>query len=110
MARTNPEFVGQGVARTLPRPSSILAHNWLNVRRLGLIVFEDNPRAIRLYERLGFEHEGVMREFGSKRGGYVDAVVMGAYTADDYREIRQPTMPAPSPPGRSMRCGLVGAL
>ena len=54
-----------------------LADNWLNIRRLGLIVFADNARAIGLYEKLGFEHEGVMREFGFKRGQFVDAVVMG---------------------------------
>ena len=77
MVCTHPEFVGQGVGRTLTETVIDLADNWLNVRRLGLIVFADNPRAIRLYERLGFEHEGVMREFGFKRGGYVDAVVMG---------------------------------
>jgi len=77
MVCTHPEFVGQGVGRTLTEAVIDLADNWLNVRRLGLIVFADNPRAIRLYERLGFEHEGVMREFGFKRGGYVDAIVMG---------------------------------
>ena len=54
-----------------------LADNWLNLRRLGLIVFADNEQAIGLYERLGFQHEGVMRDFGFKRGAYVDAVVMG---------------------------------
>jgi L-phenylalanine/L-methionine N-acetyltransferase len=77
MVCTHPEFTGQGVGRKLTETVIDLADNWLNVRRLGLIVFADNPRAIRLYERLGFEHEGVMREFGFKRGGYVDAVVMG---------------------------------
>ena len=51
--------------------------DWLNVRRLGLVVFADNDRAIRLYETLGFQREGVMRELGFKRGTYVDAVVMG---------------------------------
>jgi putative acetyltransferase len=65
------------VGRRLTEVVIDLADNWLNVRRIGLVVFADNPRAIRLYEGLGFEHEGVMREFGFKRGAYVDAVVMG---------------------------------
>jgi putative acetyltransferase len=77
MVCTHPEFVGRGVGRTLTEVVIDLADNWLNVRRIGLVVFADNPRAIRLYEGLGFEHEGVMREFGFKRGAYVDAVMMG---------------------------------
>lgn len=33
----------------------------LNLRRMGLIVFEYNPRAIRSYEKAGFVHEGRVR-------------------------------------------------
>lgn len=77
MVCTHSEFVGQGVGRALTEAVIDLADNWLNMHRIGLIVFADNPRAIGLYEGLGFEHEGVMRQFAFKRGGYVDAVVMG---------------------------------
>jgi len=77
MVCTHPEFEGRGVGRALSEAVIDLADNWLNLRRLSLVVFEDNAHAIRLYERLGFEREGVMREFGFKRGRYVDAVVMG---------------------------------
>ena len=77
MVCTHPDFGGRGVGRALTEAVIDLADNWLNLRRLGLIVFADNPRAIGLYEKLGFEHEGVMREFGFKRGQYLDAVVMG---------------------------------
>ena len=77
MVCTHPDFGGRGVGRALMEAVIELADNWLNVRRLGLIVFADNEHAIGLYEKLGFEHEGVMREFGFKRGQYVDAVVMG---------------------------------
>ena len=77
MVCTHPEYVGRGVGRALSEAVIDLADNWLNLRRLTLIVFEDNAQAIRLYERLGFEHEGVMREFGFKRGRYLDALVMG---------------------------------
>ena len=77
MVCTHPDYGGQGVGRALTEAVIDLADNWLNLRRLGLIVFADNPRAIGLYESLGFQHEGVMREFGFKRGEFLDAVVMG---------------------------------
>jgi len=77
MVCTHPDYGGRGVGRALTEAVIDLADNWLNLRRLGLIVFADNPRAIGLYESLGFQHEGVMREFGFKRGEYLDAVVMG---------------------------------
>jgi len=77
MVCTHPEFERRGVGRALTEAVLDLADNWLNLRRLTLVVFEDNAHAIRLYEKLGFEHEGVMREFGFKRGSYVGAVVMG---------------------------------
>jgi putative acetyltransferase len=77
MVCTHPDFGRRGVGRALTEAVIDLADNWLNLRRVGLIVFADNPGAVRLYESLGFVHEGVMREFGFKRGQYVDAVVMG---------------------------------
>ena len=68
MVCTHPDHVGRGVGRALTEAVIDLADNWLNLHRLGLTVFVDNPRAIGLYESLGFQHEGVMREFGFKRG------------------------------------------
>jgi RimJ/RimL family protein N-acetyltransferase len=44
---------------------------------MTLRVFAANERARRLYERLGFEVEGVLRdEFMVGRGEYVDDVLM----------------------------------
>jgi putative acetyltransferase len=77
MVCTHPDFQRRGIGRALTEAVIDLADNWLNLRRLSLIVFEDNTHAVRLYEQLGFEHEGVMREFGFKRGAYLDALVMG---------------------------------
>lgn len=52
---------------------------WANpvVRRLELEVFSNNPRAIHLYEKLGFEHEGRRRRAFFKDGGWLDSLLMG---------------------------------
>ena len=49
----------------------------LGVRRLGLGVLATNGRAIALYERAGFAHEGCRREAVRLRSGYVDELFMG---------------------------------
>jgi RimJ/RimL family protein N-acetyltransferase len=39
-------------------------------------VFENNPRAIRAYEKAGFVHEGRLRQAEFKDGKYIDILVM----------------------------------
>ena len=53
-----------------------LVDNWLAIRRLELTVYTDNDRAIRLYERFGFEREGIMRAYAFRAGGYADVIAM----------------------------------
>jgi RimJ/RimL family protein N-acetyltransferase len=50
-------------------------HNPL-ITRLELEVFTDNPRAIHLYEKVGFEIEGCKRRAVLKENGYHDTYVM----------------------------------
>ena len=47
-----------------------------DVRKLELHVFPWNEPAIVLYERFGFEREGLRREHYSRDGEYLDAVLM----------------------------------
>lgn len=49
----------------------------LNLRRVGLIVFEYNPRAIRSYEKAGFTHEGRVRKVLLRDGKRWDFFYMG---------------------------------
>jgi RimJ/RimL family protein N-acetyltransferase len=51
------------------------------ISRLQLQVFENNPRAIRLYERLGFRHEGRRRGAVVVDGRKLDVLLMA-------REVR----------------------
>jgi RimJ/RimL family protein N-acetyltransferase len=46
------------------------------VFRLHLMVFNNNPRAIHVYEKLGFQHEGTWRSAYLKHGEYLDLVQM----------------------------------
>jgi RimJ/RimL family protein N-acetyltransferase len=49
----------------------------LNLRRVSLTVFEYNPRAIRCYEKAGFQHEGCVRGGVNREGQHWDELYMG---------------------------------
>ena len=66
----------RGVGTALMQAGIDLADNWLNLTRLELEVYSDNESAIRLYERFGFEREGVMRQHAFRNGQYVDSIMM----------------------------------
>jgi RimJ/RimL family protein N-acetyltransferase len=57
----------------------ILLHGFttLNLHRIFLRVHADNQRAIRLYEKIGFVHEGRQRQAEYHGGQYHDIVFMG---------------------------------
>ena len=82
MVATHADWGRQGIGRRLTEELVDLADNWLNLARLGLIVFTDNAHAIRLYEDLGFKIEGTMLRFGFGAGEWMDAHVMGRLVVD----------------------------
>ncbi len=53
------------------------AFNSLNLHRLSLGVFAFNEPAIRLYQRLGFTHEGTQREYLNRDGQRYDMLMFG---------------------------------
>ena len=72
----DPDFEGRGAGRALME-ALIDEARARGGRRLTLRVFAPNERAQRLYERLGFEREGVLRgEFRVGDDEYVDDVCM----------------------------------
>lgn len=70
------DWQGRGVGSALMRAGLDLADNWLGLTRLELEVYTDNEPAIRLYERFGFEREGVLRRHAYRDGRYVDSLMM----------------------------------
>lgn len=67
---------GRGAGTALMAALIDLADRWWNVRRLELHVYNDNTRAIALYERFGFEREGLFRAHAWRDGAYVDTLAM----------------------------------
>ena len=65
----HPAYWGKGIGSRLMAKIIDLADNWLNVQRFELEVNVDNPAAVRLYEKFGFEIEGTKRwhAFGDGR-------------------------------------------
>jgi len=49
----------------------------MNLHRIQLEVYAENERARKVYERVGFQVEGVRREAMYKWGRYMDVVMMG---------------------------------
>jgi len=62
----------------------LLRHGFstLNLHRIYLRVFEDNPRAIRSYEKAGFVHEARMRQAEFHDGQYHDVLFMSVLRPD----------------------------
>jgi L-phenylalanine/L-methionine N-acetyltransferase len=70
---------GKGVGKALMSAGLDLADNWLNLTRLELEVYTDNEAGVRLYERLGFEREGTLRQHAFRGGQYVDSYMMARF-------------------------------
>ena len=62
----------------------LLRHGFktLNLNKIMLEVYENNPRAIRSYEKAGFVHEGRKRQGMYKDGKYFDVLLMSVLRAE----------------------------
>jgi L-phenylalanine/L-methionine N-acetyltransferase len=69
-------YAGRGAGSALMAAVVDLADNWLQLKRLELSVYADNARAIALYERFGFEREGLSRAYAWRDGAFVDSLAM----------------------------------
>ena len=76
------EYWGKGYGTDAMRLLLQYAFYELNLRRVSLGVFEYNPRAIRSYEKVGFCHEGRMRQYLNHEGQRWDIRFMGILRED----------------------------
>jgi RimJ/RimL family protein N-acetyltransferase len=66
----------RGLGRSMLKEVMRIAFRELGAHRLFLDVFEDNARARHLYESLGFQYEGVMREAAQRDGRWCNLRLM----------------------------------
>ncbi len=67
---------GQGVGTALMAAMCDFADQWAQILRIELTVFSDNERAIGLYRKFGFVHEGTHRGYAMRHGAYCDVFSM----------------------------------
>lgn len=77
-----PEFHGKGYGRQAMELLVNYGFNELNLHRLQLTVFGYNEPAVKLYEKLGFQHEGTYREFLQRDGQRYDMHLYGLLLSD----------------------------
>jgi UDP-4-amino-4,6-dideoxy-N-acetyl-beta-L-altrosamine N-acetyltransferase len=80
----NPENKVPKAGTLLGRAILTLAFTIANLHTLKLKVLENNIRAIKLYKKLGFEKEGILKEFIFRDNKWLDVIIMGM-TEDEYR-------------------------
>lgn len=74
---------GKGLGEEALRAALLLAFEEMNLERVTLDHFTDNKIASKLYLKVGFQYEGVMRHGGKKDGKYVDLHLM-SMLRDEY--------------------------
>ena len=76
---------GQGIGSRLLGALLDVADNWMNLRRVELMVYTDNEPAIALYRKHGFEVEGELRDYAVRDGRHVNAYAMARLRDADLR-------------------------
>lgn len=76
------DYQNNGVGSALLSTLIDVADNWLMLVRTELTVFEDNARAIHLYEKFGFEKEGIKRLAAIRNGKYENEYIMARINPD----------------------------
>jgi diamine N-acetyltransferase len=76
------EYWNQGYGRESMRLMLQQGFDTLNLNRIYLRVYENNPRGIRSYEHAGFQHEGRERQAHYMEGRYFDVLRMSVLRSE----------------------------
>ena len=100
----HPDFWRLGIGTALLEAVLNIADNWLNLTRLSINILTDNAGALALFEKFGFESEGVRKKVSFGNGRFQDDHVMvrlrNTFIYDHLRESPPPPRPTgPRPTG-----------
>ncbi|MEN8172120.1 MAG: GNAT family protein [Chloroflexota bacterium] len=76
------KYWNQGYGSEVMRLALKLGFESMNLNRISLQVFTNNPRAIRAYEKVGFVHEGRLRQAHYDNGQYHDILIMSVLRSE----------------------------
>jgi ribosomal-protein-alanine N-acetyltransferase len=76
------QFHGKGFGTESCQLVIEYAFTRLNIRKILLAVYSNNPGAIRLYEKLGFTTEGCLKEHVFENGKYHDKLFMSLFNME----------------------------
>jgi RimJ/RimL family protein N-acetyltransferase len=72
----HPDFRRKGLAQSAYRVFLAYLFTECGLNKVSMEVLEHNQPARRLYERVGFKHEGVKREEIYRNGRYIDSIML----------------------------------
>lgn len=75
----NKNYWGKGIAYESCKLAIQYGFNQLGLRKIYLSVYENNPSAKRVYEKLGFVLEGTLRKHVAVNGSFYDKYYMGLF-------------------------------
>lgn len=76
------DFWGKGIGTEVCKLTIQYAFQQLNIRKVLLCVYSNNPGAIKVYEKLGFVNEGTLRQHIWSNGQYIDKHYMGLFATE----------------------------
>ena len=79
----NKNYWSKGYGTQMMKKLLEMAFEGLNLNRVYLHVFSFNKRAINLYKKFGFKHEGTMRNMLYRNGKYHDTYIYGLHKQEN---------------------------
>ena len=71
-----PSYWGKGLGEKAINLVKIIAFNHLKLNRIEAYVAKENKRSIYLFEKCGFQKEGILNQYLNFKGTYYNALIM----------------------------------